>query len=542
MFVTRTRKHFGDLAPLTLLCFLLLLLLSAAVAVALSHYKLFWTDELLEFFSDSKPSVGRIILDQYRAPFSLEPPFFHILLHVLEKLIRMDKIAARLPSIFALLLTQASVFFVTGRATRSDRSALVSMTVPFVLVTVDYAAEARVYGLLTGCFAFALFCWQRATTTGRNRGGLLAALFLALAIAMLTHFYAIFLAIPLWFAEVSRSLERKQVDWPVFLALLLGTGTLLLDLPFMHALAPFRQHYNPGEAAWSNIAFTYFWFWDHFWAYHRAPAYLLRGEWIATLVLTVLICFSLFRIRGQWRKPGSSASLEIALSTAALLPVLNVVAAQFTKAYVPRYSLPAVAGIAVLFGLMLHQIPAIRRAQVLLIPVAVWLGLHYIRGEIKYQKWLAENNMNGMHLTDPERDALQRNPDHHIYVQNVARMLILRYYAPPELQKVITGMYSIPCDLHWTGRDPGSLFAQNMAATANVPFVSFAAVHDTPGPHLLYINHDPTEEWIGKELQAEQVTPQYLGPALWGDLYAVTFNPNTTCDSNNAPLPAQANR
>ena len=268
--------------------------------------------------------------------------------------------------------TEACCFFAALRLTRSQISAVVAMLLPFYLVTADYGVESRVYARTGRLHALALLCWTYLATGGRRRRITLIGLTVALAAACLFHYYGVFLLLPVYVGELTRTLERRRVDRPVVAALVLAAAAALLDLPFQKALAPFREHYySTGETAWSNIPFTYLWFYRHFRIYTDPAAYVARNGIVALCVLGLLLGASFWRLRRRWRKPGIPASVEITLSMVALLPVCNLVAAQFTRAYVPRYSLPAVIGITLLTVLLVRDCFVLPPLHVLL---ACYLG------------------------------------------------------------------------------------------------------------------------------------------------------------------------
>ena len=66
---------------------------------------------------------------------------------------------------------------------------------------LEYSTEGRGYGVVLGCAACALLCWQ-AAVDGRRR--MLAVPLLALCVALMTamHYYSIFFLVPLCLAEL----------------------------------------------------------------------------------------------------------------------------------------------------------------------------------------------------------------------------------------------------------------------------------------------------------------------------------------------------
>ena len=74
-----------------------------------------------------------------------------------------------------------------------------------------YAFEARAYGLVLGFAALALLSWQ-SVALGRRRVLSLVCLAGGLSAAVSSHYYGIFVILPLALGEASRSVSRRRVD------------------------------------------------------------------------------------------------------------------------------------------------------------------------------------------------------------------------------------------------------------------------------------------------------------------------------------------
>ena len=202
-----------------------------------SHSKHFWVDELLEYLSDSKPSFAAVLSGQRYAPFSLEPPLFHLLEHASLLLFPgHPAFGCRVLSMISLLITELCVFRIVVRLGRGRAAALVAMSLPLLFVTGYYAAEARVYSFYTALFAVALLSWQSSIDPkGRSRRLALSGLFLSLAMAVLSHYYGLFLPFALLAGELARSRDRRRLDRPVLLAILLPLAFFRAQLPLPNA-------------------------------------------------------------------------------------------------------------------------------------------------------------------------------------------------------------------------------------------------------------------------------------------------------------------
>ena len=515
----------------TLAAAIAVLLLTLAFALVWSHYKLFWSDELLEYYTDSKPTLAAIIFGQLLYPFSLEPPAFHLLLHLLLRILpHHHELASRLPSIVALLVTEICVFRIVWRLTRVENAALFAMAMPFFLVTIDYAPEARVYSLLTALFALAMVCYQAATEpAAKSRTLALFGLWLALSSAILLHYYAVFLLLPFLVAEAVRTLRIRRADWALWLALAAAMAAFLCNLPFMEGLHPLQAHYfDNGDTRFTMIAFTYLWFFWHFdaykylglWGWHvQAQFYLATA---ALLALSLVPIFLNLRARWSHNRPGLPTM--VALTGGLLLPVLHLVVAHLiTHAYAPRYSLPAVISISVLMALGIS--PWLRRRSIFL---PLWLSLlaasslyavHHIRMQAGETGVLRIE-----HAITPElRAAIEAQPDHHIYMQDLARFLTTSAYLPAEDKPLLVAVRSADRELQWMHQDTSALYAENIGRTTPLQVLAYESLLRHPGPYLFVIYGDPAEEWIGRELFSDASSVIPLGNALGGRLYRITF-------------------
>jgi hypothetical protein len=503
------------------------LLVTLCMELLWSHLRLFWEDELFEYYSDARPGLGAVLQGQLHFPFSLEPPAFHLLLHGMQALApRHPEFITRLPSMIALLVTQLCCCVLTYRLTRRSGAALLATVMPFFLVTVDYGPEARVYSVLTAFFALSLLCYEEATRDeAQHRTLALWGLFLASGAEVLLHFYAVVFLIPILLGETLRIFRRRRLDLPLTASIVAAYALFALNVPFLRPLRAVRAHYyKPAEMGWGNILFTYEWLVFHLGAYldrNVSIAHIrLNGARMCTVALIALGVVLYRKLRAGWRTlPGLPAIL--AAYGALLLPVISVAAAHFvTHAYVARYSLPACVGLAVLLPFVMAQQP--RALAVLTISLLaaslVYAGRHVVIAQNDRTIRLGEDQPSPALLY-----AWRSVPDHHVYVQDIARYLEVRQYVPPSLQGDLIGLYSLPEEMAWRKRDTSSLFAHNMQASTPVPFLAYERLRTLPGPHLLLVYSDPTEEWIDSALPTVARSIEPMGSAFGGRLFRVTF-------------------
>ncbi|HPQ17106.1 MAG TPA: glycosyltransferase family 39 protein, partial [Bryobacteraceae bacterium] len=217
-----------------------------------------------------------------------------------------------------------------------------------------YAFEARPYALMFGFGALALVCWQWATEN-RRRPAAIAGMALAVMAGVYSHYYAILLVCPIAVGEFVRLLRLRRIDWPVWLAL----------LPSVVPLASAELGTNLaryGANFWSAPRPSFF-----FVFYERMlQSLLLPG---AFLLVVLALYYALGIGTRQDAKPTTPAPPlhEVAAVTAlAGLPFFGyAVAVLVTNALVPRYVMPAILGLAVLYSWLAYFGPRSRAVGVI---------------------------------------------------------------------------------------------------------------------------------------------------------------------------------
>lgn len=146
-----------------------------------------------------------------RTARDVHPPLHYLALHYWTGLFGNSELAARSLSAVFMLGTIAVMFFLVRRlfGTPSARLAVVFLALaPFL---VRYAQEARMYAQVAFLLALATFLLVRAVQERRRLDWAWYAL--ALAAALYTHYYAIFMIPVHWLYMLSLTLSAR---WPVF--------------------------------------------------------------------------------------------------------------------------------------------------------------------------------------------------------------------------------------------------------------------------------------------------------------------------------------
>jgi len=302
--------------------------------------RLFWYDELCTLYMCRLPDIRAIWAALEEAADS-NPPLFYLVTRSVHALIGEGHVATRLPAIAGFWLMCLTVFYFVRR--RSTVTAgFAALLFPLVTRAYEYATEARSYGMALGCAGGALLSYQSATGERRTKGALLT-LALTLSAALLLHTYAVLLFIPLVTAELHRSLSRRRLDLPVWLAIAAASPVVILYVTLFAGLKPFLAT-TWAKPELTSVLYSYTFLLDPpFWP-----------------LLAAVILFSVHRPAGSaaptpWRC-FIPAHEVMAVFVFAALPVFGVLLAfAITKVYVYRYGLYAVIGASILIAVFVHS-------------------------------------------------------------------------------------------------------------------------------------------------------------------------------------------
>ena len=321
------KQRFPILAILTILYFVLTCLRAWG--------KPFWYDEILTILEARQPTLSGSL----RAASDVDwmPPLSRVVFYLTDKLVGDGHVAFRVgPMIGFWVFCLCLYSFVARRAAISF--AFMALLLPFASLFSAYSFEARSYAIVLGFCGIALLGWQ-AAAEGRNRPLALIALFVGIAGAILNHYWAVFLYVPLCGAEAWRNFRQRKVDWPIWIAFAASAIPLVLSLFLV--LRVVQNNHHP----WSWARPRDYWvFYRNFWPVigFVIPALLLLGAW--------------FLFRGPREEPaGLSLSTVrdyewVAAALFLLTPIAAITAAlRFPPhIYVARYLAMSTAGFALL--------------------------------------------------------------------------------------------------------------------------------------------------------------------------------------------------
>lgn len=305
------------------------LLYLEATCIRAARTKL-WFDEILTIYVSGLPSASAIV-SFLKEGFELNPPFGHIMVGVSGTLFGRNEVGFRVPAIVAFWIMSLCLYLFLRRRVPAS-FALAGMLFPSLTGAAPYAYEARPYALMLGFAAVALVSWQ-AAAEGRARPLSLALIACSLAGALSSSPMAVLLAIPFAAGEVVRTIQRKRVDWFLWISFLAATPALrmLLDLRAVTGTASYTQNVTgwlgPAVATYAQLLET--------------------ALWPLALAVAGMIALS-FPGPMPARKPAVSIpSYEVAaLLGFAAIPFAAVPVSTMGGPYWVRYSLPCVIGLS----------------------------------------------------------------------------------------------------------------------------------------------------------------------------------------------------
>ena len=312
-----------------------------AVASALAWHKLLWNDELFTLYIARLPTYTDI-WSLLASGVEQLPPTFHILARLSLKLFGVNHWALRLPEILGVGVMSLCLFVVVSRRS-SAAYGLVAMVLPLVTHALYYATEARPYGLVLGCAALSLLCWQ-SVADDRRRILSLAGLSAALAAALASHYYAVLIFVPLAAGEVVRTIVRRRLDPWVWLAFALATIPLWVFLPLIQSGRKLSATFWAKPRWFGPVSF-----YENLLAQAASGAIFL---FVGILVLLTLYAVVRSSIGAEPKvRPASRIPPEEVVAALGYLavPVLAVLLAKLaTGAFTDRYAMAAVLGLAVI--------------------------------------------------------------------------------------------------------------------------------------------------------------------------------------------------
>jgi len=445
-------------------CAAILVLVFFAVSVVQDLRLKMWNDEIVTLYVAQQGSPTDIV-KATRDGMDNAPPLYPILVSAILPFFKPDALAVRLPSTLGFV---AMLMFVLGFCRRrvSGLYAFIAALLAFISCAF-YATEGRSYGLVLGCVAGALFCWQGAVASQR-RALWLASLSFCVAFATALHFYSVCLLLPLAAGELLRLLRQKKMEYSVFLAMLPAILVLVIHYPLIAASRKYLAHFwAPGVASWHQVP-------DFYLQFALAPA---------AVMLVGLIAVAIRPDSGEEPaadRPALPAYEWLAVGILALAPIVVIFVSRYTThVFLLRYTAWAAIGLAILSASVLY----VCCRAVPLVGVAVFAVLLAIV-MIRQTRSLREEPK--LRQGDAIFRQLQSVPDgaEPVVIAYDHAFMELSYYAAPALRERLVYPLDRTLELRYSGADLDYLLLSGMRAHTRLKIVDLATLLNV-NPHFI---------------------------------------------------------
>ncbi len=301
-----------------------------ATSIYIGAHRLYWFDELFIVRFAQMPSVATM-WDALAHASDTMPPGYHLVMRGVTRVIGFSEVATRLPSALAMIVGLLIVFDCTRRLTDALHG-LMAMALLSCSLLPYYGYEARPYALFFMLSALALWIW---TTTRRDSRAAAVAFAATLGVAVTMHYYAVLNLVPyaIFYLLRWRTCRRPSP--------MLTAGIIGVVLPAV-ALAPLGMAYSH--------QFSHG-FWAHPSLYQLKQVFpeMFPDGFFLLAIMVVWVCLAL--PRQQSGPPTEMQDAELLGWLFLCIPLAGFVVAELrTNAFLPRYFIGALPGIAVAFA------------------------------------------------------------------------------------------------------------------------------------------------------------------------------------------------
>ncbi len=298
--------------------------------------KPFWCDEILSLLEADQPSLAASM--HAGRDWDWMPPLSFVAPYLVHKIAGSSRIAFRIPAMVGFWIFCLCLFGFAARRVNIF-FALVALLLPFATLFETYSFEARPYGMMLGFCGIALYCWQTAAA-GTKRAFSIVGLALGIAGALLHHYFAIMIYLPLAGAEIFRSLRQRKIDWPIWAAFTAGGIPMLVSL--LAAMHVMTHNTHPWIQAHKQ---------DYLLFYTSVFPYSLTFAIPVLVLWTILLVFGFDKQEpASLQRPSIPDYELLAASLLLLIPVaaITVALAVPPHVFVDRYAIVSIGGFALL--------------------------------------------------------------------------------------------------------------------------------------------------------------------------------------------------
>ena len=482
-----------------ILCaFAILYLLGAGLH---ARSKPFWYDEIITLVIANSPNLSTFW--KAAAACDAAPPLPHLMTHLCVRWFGSGEISARIPAIVGFLVFCLCLYRFTLRRA-GIYYALAALLLPTVMETYYYSVEARAYGPELAFCGLALVAWQAATERSR-RFLALPGLALSIAAALLCHYYAALLYLPLAGGEAVRLYRNRKIDWGVWAAFAAGGAPILWRISTVVGVVK---------------GFT------HTWAVpypEQAIEFWETGLQHTSAFLTLLLALAALAIIRTRKDPDTAPSavpqladhelvagaLFLAIPAAAVAGALLV-----THMFAVRYALIALAGFAFLAPMVAAHMLGGRALPGFLLMAALVAGFGFSSLAVPPSR----NPFDGEPLL---REALQQGP---VAVSDGQLFLQMWHYAPEPLKSRLLFLADDEAAVKYMGFDTldgGIRVLRDWSSLRVLDYQSFAS----PGREFFVYQNTIRPGWLISKVVDDGATVEVRKYAGLRSLMRVRLKP-----------------
>ncbi len=486
--------------------YLLALMLTVVYAVgAMGHArnKPYWYDEVVTVIAASAPDAASTW--KKAQAMDANPPLLHVLTHFSMQWFGTGEVAGRVPAIVGFWVFCLCMYRFTLRRV-GIYYALVALLLPIATEAYSYAYEARAYGLELAFCGLALVAWQMAAESSRRLPACVL-LALSLACAILCHYYAILVYLPLAGGEAFRAWRARRIDWPVWAALVAGGAPVVWRVAFISRVVDNFKHPSWSPAYPEQVVE----FWET--ALQHTLSFVVLG--VAILAVWMVR-------HGKPDAPedaGSSPQLMdhelIAGALFLVIPICAVGAGMMvTNLFTDRYALLSLAGVAILIPMILGRLAGGRALPGFLMFWVSLLPLFFVTLEIPPARhpWTDEPIL---------VKALQTGP---VVVADGQLFLQMWLYAPEAYKKKILFLADDAAANKYMGFDALDFGLRGLRPWSSVqviPYQEFAA----PGREFLLYQNPLKPGWLLSKIVADGGSADLVELTNFRQLYRARLKP-----------------
>ena len=305
--------------------------------------KAIWYDEIFSLYV-SRLGWADQLWPALKAGIDNQPPLFFLITRAMQMVFSDAVWAIRMPQAIAIFVVYAALFLLL-RPRFGVLHTINTLLLLRLLGAQHYAAEARPYATLVAAVALALLCYaQLEDAAGRKYGWWLGGFLLSLALANGSHYYGAMALIPFGCAELVRG-TRFGWRWQLWGAMAASLFPYLVLVDLHKALFAYKNGFS--SKATISVFLNY-------WSDFTSP-FTMR---VFLLFLGAKLGMHFVAGARPAREPDYPFEKHemVAIILLCALPVISLAVGMLvTGVFVLRYTLPAILGWAIFFGMCLWR-------------------------------------------------------------------------------------------------------------------------------------------------------------------------------------------